>query len=270
MSGGLHTFIDTHCHLDFSEFSIDFDRRLARWHAEGVRAFVVPAVSPENWEQVLRLSEQHSSIFPALGIHPYFLNQCGDDALASLERSLKRYHDRLVALGEIGLDARFDNLPEQQVIFEAQLELAKEYDLPVIVHAVKAHTQVYASLRTTRIAKGVIHAFSGSLQEAQNYTSLGFLLGVGSVICYSRAAKTRATIKSLPLDVLVLETDSPDMVLPGSIKGEGEPSDLVSIFSALCELREESPSELAKALNANAVAVFGHGFKDRLTGSSLF
>lgn len=256
MVGNSHCYIDTHCHLDFSAFKQDLASELSAWHASGVRSYIVPGVARRNWSQVLALAAAHGEIYAALGLHPCFIGEHKKDDLVALQRILIHERSNLVALGEIGLDARQTDAALQVYYFEAQLALAHEFDLPVIVHSVKAHSRVLRTLKSASIVRGVIHAFSGSLQEAEQFVALGFKIGVGTIICYERANKTRRTIAKLPLSALVLETDAPDMPLPGGAKGSGSPKDLSAIFGALCSLRPEPADVIANATLRNSRSLF--------------
>lgn len=257
MAGNPHRFIDTHCHLDFEVFAQSLESDLHAWRQCGLKAYVVPAVARRNWARVKALAAGYSGVYAALGLHPYFVSEHSEADLAALEQEVMSAGSDLVALGELGLDARQADLNIQRHYLDAQLELARQFELPVMVHSVKTHSQVLASLKRASIARGVIHAFSGSRQEAEQFVSAGFSIGVGAVICYQRAQKTRAAIATLPLSALLLETDAPDMPLPGRQKGSGNCEDLLTIFAALCDLRSESPSLIAETVFQNSLDLFG-------------
>jgi len=248
--------IDTHCHLDVAAFDSDREAVLARAHAAGVVAMVVPAITAAGWAGVTTLCSSRPMLYPALGLHPLYPAQPGD--LERLERIVQT--ERPVALGEIGLDF-FDadaDRPGQQTLFEAQLALARAADLPVLLHVRKAHDTVLATLRRLRFtAGGIVHAFNGSRQQAQHYIELGFCLGFGGVVTRPRARKIRALAATLPLASLVLESDAPDMP-PATHQGErNSPEYLPEILAAVAELRRESGEAIAAATSDNARLLFG-------------
>ncbi|WP_153447544.1 TatD family hydrolase [Vibrio algicola] len=239
--------VDTHCHFDFSAFD-DTQHHLDIAQQAGVTKIIIPAIGESNWSKLANLSSQFPSLYYALGLHPYFMAQHGDDAILKLKQSLSCRSSKCVAIGECGLDLRLEEqwltpekLDKQYQLFEAQVLLAIEFELPLIIHARKAHDQVVKILRKHQPKKGgVIHAFSGSYQQAMEYIKLGFYIGVGGVISYPRASKTRDVISRLPLSFLLLETDAPDMPLDGFQGENNHPTQLKLVFKALVELRLEN------------------------------
>ncbi|HCM9443956.1 TPA: TatD family hydrolase, partial [Enterobacter cloacae subsp. cloacae] len=173
---------------------------------------------------------------------------------------LQTRENKLVAMGEIGLDLYRDNphFERQQTILDAQLRLAKRHDLPVILHSRRTHDKLAMHLKRIDLPrKGVVHGFSGSLQQAQRFIELGYKVGVGGTITYPRASKTRDVIAQLPLSALLLETDAPDMPLNGFQGQPNRPEQAARVFTTLCELREEPETEIADALLENTRALFG-------------
>ena len=254
-------FIDTHCHLDFSCFDADRAALISRLINKGIVAAVVPGVSADNWSAVLDLAANHAMIYPALGIHPCFLEQTQKPDLDQLAVLIETNRNNIVAVGECGLDfvvAGNDEQRERQhYFFEAQLSLAKQFELPVILHQRKSHDLILRALRKSRLPQGgVIHAFSGSYQQAMQYIELGFKLGIGGTITYDRAMKTREVISKVPLDALVLETDAPDMPIYGRQGERNSPEYIGEVFAVLTLLRNESPSEIEQQLLATSVALF--------------
>ncbi len=170
-----------------------------------------------------------------------------------------------MAIGEIGLDLyredpRFDI---QARVLDAQLALAKRYDLPVILHSRRTHDKLAMHLKRHNLPRtGVVHGFAGSLQQAQRFIALGYKIGVGGTITYPRASKTRDVMAQLPLSALLLETDAPDMPLNGYQGQPNRPERVAAVFSELCALRSESPDDLASTLHANALDLFS-GLKPR-------
>ncbi|MDU6410386.1 MAG: TatD family hydrolase [Yersiniaceae bacterium] len=254
-----HYFIDTHCHFDFPPFVGEAAASVARAADHQVRQIIVPAVTADRFDGVLALADRHDALFAALGLHPLFITQHDDAALARLAAHLKQPPATLVAVGEIGLDLYMDNphFERQKALLEDQLHLAKQANLPVILHSRRTHDQLFSLLRKQALpATGVVHGFAGSLAQAQAFVKLGYAIGVGGTITYERAQKTRKTIAALPLSCLLLETDAPDMPLAGYQGQPNRPERAAQVFEVLCQLRPEPPETIAAALNANTRRVF--------------
>jgi len=249
--------IDTHCHLDVAEFDADRDQVLARSRARGVRRLVIPAVDAAHWRSLLDLCRREPGLYPALGLHPVYLEQHRREDIQALETALAE--QRPVAVGEIGLDYFVDGLDRerQQRLFEAQLAAARTAGLPVILHVRKAHDQVLAALRRIRVAGGIAHAFNGSPQQAQQYLGMGFRLGFGGTLTYERSSKIRALAARLPLEAIVLETDAPDMAVAAHRGERNSPEYLPDCLQALAEVRDQDPALLAEQTTRNACAVLG-------------
>lgn len=259
MSVSRTTFIDTHCHFDFDVFADDFDQQLLIATQAGVEKIVLPAIGEANWDRVEALSASYPELYYALGLHPYFLAQHSDDALHHLEQRLRARTSRCVAVGECGLDFMIEpqHLLQQEALFSGQCDLARQFQLPLILHSRKSHDRVLKMLRQKAISSGgVIHGFSGSLQQAESFIKLGFYIGVGGTISYERANKTRKVIAGLPLEFLVLETDAPDMPLYGYQGQPNHPYHVSNIFKYLCLLRPESPQTVADQLGVNSNRLF--------------
>ncbi|GGO78782.1 metal-dependent hydrolase [Marinobacterium nitratireducens] len=246
------SLFDSHCHLDFPAFDGWRDTALAEARAAGVTEILVPGVTAEHWERVERLCASDPRLYPALGLHPCFLSEHRPEHLEQLATRLAAGTAR--AVGEIGLDYFIDNADrdQQQFYLEAQLDLAARHDLPVLLHVRKAHDQMLKALRRAKLRRaGIVHAFSGSEQQAQQYIELGFKLGFGGAISYDRATKLRRLASALPLDALVLETDAPDMPLAGWRDEPNRPQRVRDTFDVLCALRAEPPGEIARRTTAN-------------------
>ncbi|MDR2209273.1 MAG: TatD family hydrolase [Azoarcus sp.] len=244
--------IDTHIHLDAAEFDPDRAEVLARAHAVGVTGFVVPAVDRASFARVLELAETTSGIFPALGIHPLYVDDADESDLDALDSLLAQ--GCAVAVGEIGLDHHvpgFDTA-RQEAFFTAQLKLARRHGLPVILHVRRAQDAVLAALRKTRVMGGIAHAFNGSFQQAEAFIELGFKLGFGGAATFDGSRRIRRLATELPLDVIVLETDAPDMP-PAWMHGERNvPENIMRIASAIAGLRGLSFEEIVLATSGNA------------------
>ncbi|MFK3660743.1 TatD family hydrolase [Scandinavium sp. NPDC088450] len=252
-------FIDTHCHFDFPPFVDDAEGSLKKAAAAGVEKIIVPAVEASRFERVLSLAATHSPLYAALGLHPIVIEKHTEESLELLAEQIASKPQKLVALGEIGLDLyREDPQFERQVYFlEAQFKLAKRYDLPVILHSRRTHDKLAMLLKRHNLPRtGVVHGFSGSLQQAERFVQLGYKIGVGGTITYPRASKTRDVMAQLPLSALLLETDAPDMPLNGYQGQPNRPEQAARVFECLCELRSESPDEIAETLTGNTLKLF--------------
>lgn len=253
--------IDTHCHLDFPVFDPDRAALLAECRQLGVGEYIIPAVGEENWARVMALAEQYPGITYGLGIHPWYVGTQTEGALARLQALLAARPPGLVAVGECGLDLRSHVPQEGQLeMFEAQIKLAMEHELPLIVHSVRANDTVAKILRRLRPARGgVIHAFSGSLQQAEAFWQLGFRLGIGGVISFERANKTREAVCDMPLESLLLETDAPDMPLQGQQGVPNTPANLPKIAQLLADLRQQPLAHVASVLRESTLQTFQLG-----------
>lgn len=254
-----YIFTDTHCHFDFPPFYGDEPASLVRAAQAGVRQIIVPAVTAENFARVLQLAADHIPLFAALGLHPLYIAQHQEQQLEQLAALLATKPTKLVAVGEAGLDLFMAN-PQfmwQQALLKAQLKLAKQYDLPMILHSRRSHDPLAAILRRGDVPRGgVVHGFAGSLAQAQAFVGLGYYIGVGGTISYPRAQKTRSVVAQLPLGCLLLETDAPDMPLAGYQGQANRPERVLEVFQALCQLRPEPPDEIAEHLQQNACSLF--------------
>lgn len=245
--------IETHCHLDLEPLWSDFDALVDRARKVGVAHFVLPGVTFDGWPRLLHLAKTISGIHCAPGLHPLYLPRHHDSDQNALEKLLEDH--RVTALGEIGLDYLPENIDRgaQQELFEFQLDLAATANLPVLLHIRKAHDRVLATLRRHRFQYGgIVHAFSGSHQQACQFIDLGFVIGVCGTITYDRAQKIRKIVSRLDRSALVLETDAPDIPLAGLRDVPNRPEYLIKVLDCLAELRNESVEELAEATTANA------------------
>ncbi len=248
--------IDTHCHLDAAEFSGDRQQVLDRAQACGVVGIVVPAVSAAGWAALDALCSGSALLHPAFGLHPMFLADHRPEHLPELRRRLQT--SRAVAVGECGLDYFVEGLDrtQQQFYFEAQLGIAREFDLPVIVHARRAVDAVIAAIRRVGGLRGVVHSFSGSAEQAELLRRIGFLLGIGGPVTHARAQRLRRLVATLPSEQLLLESDAPDQA-PASRRGQrNSPEFLTEVLQTVAELRGESAELVARVSGENARRLF--------------
>lgn len=248
---------DTHCHLDSPAFDFDRNEVLANCRERGVAHIFVPAIERRGWDKLLLLCRQEKDLYPALGLHPMFIKQHQPQHLEQLEQYLLECHP--CAVGEIGLDFFIDQPDKDQQLyfFSAQLDIAGHANLPVSLHIRKAHDQVLSLLRKHPVCGGFVHAFNGSLQQARQYIELGFKLGFGGMLTYTRSRRIRELARVLPLDSIVLETDAPDMVVAAHQGERNSPEYITDCLNVLAELRDEDPVVIAARTNENAFTVVG-------------
>ncbi len=259
-------WIDTHCHLDAAEFDADRDAVVARARAAGVVQIVLPAVDVGNFARVRELAHRYRLSY-ALGIHPMCTDRAADGDLGVLRAALAEHRDdpRLVAVGEIGLDHFIAGLDRdrQALFFAAQLVLADEFGLPVLLHVRRAVDLVLKHLRRTPGRGGIAHAFNGSAQQAEAFVGLGFRIGFGGAVTFDRALQIRRVGETVPLDAIVMETDAPDIApqwlyrtaeaRAAGASMRNESAELPRIGAELASLRGVSAVELAAATSANAL-----------------
>lgn len=249
--------VDSHSHFDVDAFDADREAVLVRAKAAGVTRQVVPAIRAAGWQRLRDVCAADPGLFPAYGLHPVFLHDHRPADLDALREWIER--ERPVAIGECGLDFFVEGLdPDAQLAcFEAQLRLAQAFDLPVIVHARRAVDAVIAAIRRTGTLRGVVHSFSGSPEQARQLWQLGFLIGLGGPVTYPRANRLRALAAAMPLEFLLLETDSPDQPDVGHRGQRNEPARLREVCEVVASLRGQSPEEVGQATTRNAERLFG-------------
>lgn len=248
--------VDTHCHLDAAEFGDEQAEIVAEAAASGVHTIIIPSVSYSNFSVVTTLCQRYESCLPAYGIHPLYVDRAVEDDLPRLRATL--VHERAVAVGEIGLDFFVENHDRalQEHYFVEQLKLAREFDLPVLLHVRRAQDTVLKHLRRDKVSGGIAHAFNGSRQQAEEFIKLGFKLGFGGAMTHTRALRIRELAATLPMESIVLETDGPDIppdFLPRGVPNR--PANLQRIAMTLAELRGMSLEEVVAVTTANATSV---------------
>ncbi len=254
--------IDTHTHLDFEMFDDDRAQVIARARNAGVERIVVLGVHAANWQRVWQLACDEPSVHAALGLHPVFLEEYQDAHVQQLRDWLERLRGepKLCAVGEIGLDYYIDNpdIECQQRLLEAQLALAADFSLPVLLHVRRAHAPMIATLKRYKLERsGVIHAFSGSWEEAREYLRLGFRLGLGGAGTWPQAQRMHRVLRQLPLEAIVLETDAPDIPPAGHAGERNSPELLPEICRRLADLKGIDAHALAAASYRNSCELFG-------------
>ncbi|MCF7531273.1 TatD family hydrolase [Pseudomonas petrae] len=256
--------IDTHTHLDFDDFDADRDDVLANSRQLGVERIVVLGVYQRNLQRVWDLALSEPSVYAALGLHPVFLEEHQPEHVQQLRDWMTRLagHPKLCAVGEIGLDYYIESLdrPQQQTLLDQQLQMAADFNLPALLHVRRSHADTIAALKRFKLKRcGIVHAFAGSREEAREYIKLGYKLGLGGAATWPQALRMHRVIADLPLESVVLETDSPDMA-PAMFPGmRNSPEHLPDICAAVAELMKIPADTLAAASTANAREVFGWG-----------
>jgi TatD DNase family protein len=253
--------IDSHCHLDAAEFGGEQAQVIHEAVLAGVQKMVVPAVSADNFAQVIALGQHYHACYVALGWHPMYLANAKPEhmhGLSALVAEQLKTQNKLVAIGEIGLDlfATKANLDTQVYFFIEQLKIAQRFDLPVILHVRRAIDEVLKYLRRYPVRGGIAHAFNGSLQQAEAFQQLGFKLGFGGAMTYDRALKIRALAQTIPLECMVLETDAPD--IPPAWLGHGgknSPKELIKIASVMADLRGLPVSQIIEITGKNCLDI---------------
>lgn len=249
-------FFDTHAHLDFEFLSKDRARLLRQCHDQNIRGWLIPSTGRERWSEVLELCDSEVGCVAALGLHPFFVDRHCLEDVAELRQIIHLHRNRVVAIGECGLDATVPDMTKQKALLRAQLDLARDLDMPVVLHSRKTHSELVGELRRVGWGKGVIHAFTGNVQQLEAFVNLGLKIGVGPAIVWPRSTKTREAICAAPLASLLLETDAPEMPCPGEIKGQASLLGLLRVFDALSALRCESSEHLAQQLFENSCELF--------------
>jgi len=245
-------FIDTHSHLDAAEFDADRDAEYARAIAAGVTTLIVPAVTRDNFAAVAATCARFPGCLPAWGLHPMYIATHRPEHLVDLREQIVA--QRPVAIGEIGLDFFVSGLDPatQEHYYVEQLKIARDFDLPVLLHCRKSIDVLLKHLRQIKLRGGIAHAFNGSAQQAAEFIKLGFKLGFGGAFTWPRANHLRRLAVDLPLESIVLETDSPDMPPVWVGQGRNAPSELPRIAAELAQLRGMTIEDIAKATTLNA------------------
>jgi TatD DNase family protein len=247
---------DSHSHLDAREFEHDRSQVVSRAQAGGVTQQLLPAVEFANWNHLKAVCGQYTGLYPAYGLHPMYLASHHPEHIRALRTWIEL--EKPNAVGECGLDFFVDGLDAdaQRFYFIEQLKLAREFDLPVVIHARRAVDEVIASIKKTGVSNGVIHSYSGSEEQARQLFNLGFSLGIGGPITYDRAQRLRRLVAKMPLEFLLLETDSPDQPNADYRGQRNEPARLLDVLKVVAEIRGQPEEDIAQATTANAEKLF--------------
>ena len=213
-----------------------------------------------QWSSLLAFSQKHPDFYVTLGLHPYFLGEHQTSDLAQLEKLLD--NEKVIGIGECGLDFYFSKETAQRQVdyVKRQLLLAKAYQLPLVIHSRKANDELYGLLKRYQLNHGgIIHAFSGSLQQAERFIALGFKLGFGGAVTFERAQRLRRVLVSVPLEAIVLETDSPDMTPSFAVGEVNRPDNLLAIAVMIAKIKKIDLSTLAETTTKTVRELFNIG-----------
>ena len=257
------TLVDTHCHLDQSEFDDDRPAVLRRALEAGVNRVLIPSVDLESSRRALAMAEQHPELRVAVGVHPNRAANFSAETLAEL-RDLA-HHPKVDAIGEIGIDLYWQTvtLEKQQQAFHAQLELASELERPAIIHDRDAHAEVLAGLSAAAPHAGVVlHSFSGDAAIAEQALAAGYYLGVDGPLTYKKNEALRAVFRDAPLDRILIETDAPYLTPQARRGSRNEPAFVKYVADKLAEVRALTLEKVAQATTANAARFFRWEFSE--------
>ena len=257
--------IDTHIHIDEEAYAADREEVIARQREAGVEAMIVPGVNAQSIDGILDICRRHKGFcFPALGFHPQDVKEDWQEQWAIIEKAIREHRDELVAIGEIGFDYYWDTTfkEAQREVFQRQLDLAQELDLPIMIHnrdatedTLKILKLQIADCRFAHPLRGVMHCFNGSKEVAKQILDLGMYLGIGGVLTFKNC-KLFETLEVVPLDRIVLETDGPYLA-PTPHRGERNESRLmIFVVQRLAQIYEKTPEEIIAQTTKNARALF--------------
>lgn len=253
----MRSLVDTHCHLDLEHFDADRAEVIQRALRAGVHAMVLIAYNPERWESTARLCEEHPFLTRAVGIHPNDASIWSEDIRCKLRDEIQR--ERPLGIGEIGIDVyrSADNIAQQREAFVAQLAIAAEFNLPVVIHQRSAEEFVLDVLNDMRPTACVMHCFSGGRDYAERCLDLGLFLGIGGVITFPKSDAIREALADVPLDRILLETDAP-FLAPQVRRGKRNESSLLpAVVGELSKIMQLPQETIAEETTRNAVTLFG-------------
>ncbi len=248
--------IDSHCHIDFSDFDADRAEVIQRAQQAGVEKIIVPGVQRTLWDRVRHCCDTYPALYPCYGLHPYFIAEHNKSDILALENYIQQH--RPVAVGECGLDFFLKDLDRelQQFYFTQQLDIALQVDLPVVIHARKSTEAVIDAIKQRPGLRGMIHSYSGSYEQAVKLIDLGFYLSFGGPMTFEKATRLRKLVSRLPLDCLLAETDAPDQ--PGQIANQqrNEPAFIAEVVEQVAQLHHTEVDRVADITTQNAKALF--------------
>ncbi|MFH1783533.1 MAG: TatD family hydrolase [bacterium] len=246
---------DTHCHLSDPKFNNDRNEVIERAREKGIENILIVCSQTNEIESFCSMLAEYDFIYGALGVHPHNAKHFERD-WPHLEKIIK--NEKIVALGEIGLDYHYDHSPReiQREVFRKQLRLAKEHDLPLIIHSREAMDECLSILKEEDMKQGVMHCFSGNIQEARECLEMGLYISIAGVVTFPKATGLKDIARKIPMDRLLLETDAPYLA-PQSVRGKrNEPSYISHTYEAVASLRAISTKDLSRTTKENAMRLF--------------
>ena len=251
------TLIDSHCHLDFETFDNDRADVLQRAKDNNISDIIIPGTEKIYWDRINQLCRKYSQLHACYGLHPYWVSEHNKTDIEKLKQYIEA--NRPVALGECGLDFRADQADKktQLFFFEAQLDIAAQNQLPVVIHSVRATEAVIQSIKKFSTLNGMIHSYSGSPEQARQLIDLNFYISIGSSVTYDNAKNIKQVVKGIPLTSLLIETDAPDQPDKKHNGKRNEPAYMVNTINAISKIRKESVEMIARQTTINAKKLFG-------------
>lgn len=248
--------IDSHCHIDFEAFDKDRGQVIQRANQAGIKKIIVPGVINDTWDKIISCCNEFTELYPCFGLHPYFINKHQTQHLVNLKTYLDIH--KPIAVGECGLDFFLKNLnTDQQVFyFEQQLDIALEFNLPVVIHARKSTEAVIKAIKKRPALRGMIHSFSGSYEQALQLIKLGFYLSFGGPVTYEKSTRLRKTLQRLPLDSVLIETDAPDQPVFNAKNSRNEPLCILDVIESVAKLHNTNTETIANITSKNAGELF--------------
>ncbi len=249
-------YFESHAHYDDEKYDLDRFELIGKMHENGVDYIINAGSDLKSSLAGINISSAFPFFYAAVGVHPHEVSDMTDDDIKTLRKYAE--NENVVAVGEIGLDFYYDFSPRelQRKWFVRQLELAKEIDLPVIIHSREAAKECFDIIKNSGVRKGVIHSYSGSWQMALDYVELGFYIGIGGMVTFKNARKPIETVEKVPIDRILLETDSP-YLSPVPLRGTRNNSqNLKYICDKIAQIKQISPENVAKITSENSMELF--------------
>ncbi len=249
-------YFESHAHYDDEKFDENRDTLIEETHAFGVDTIINIGADMDSSKKSIELAEKYPYIYAAVGVHPHDVKTMVDEDIEALRKWTE--HNKVVAIGEIGLDYHYDLSPRdsQRYWFKRQLQLAYETDMPVVIHSREATLETYEIIEASPVRRGVIHAFSGSADFARKYIDMGFYIGVGGVVTFKNGRKLVEAVAETPIERILIETDSP-YLSPEPVRGTVNNSqNLKYIVQKISEIKQIPPEIVAKVTAENAKVVF--------------
>lgn len=250
------SIIDSHCHLDFDSFDDDLSEVLQRAADNNISDIIIPGTEKIHWQRITELCKRYKQLHACYGLHPYWARQHQKQDIEDLRQYIESH--RPVAIGECGLDFRphLADKKTQLYFFEAQLTIAEDHQLPLVIHSVNATETVIQCLKKFKQLRGMIHSFSGSADQAKQLIKLNFFISISASITYDRAKKIKQVVREIPLTSLLVETDAPDQPGQDNSNKRNEPAFITSTISAIAKERNESFDSIARQTAVNARKLF--------------